>query len=65
MLVLTRKVGQALFIDGHEVVVRNVRGNRVSLGVVAPRHVAVRRGELTDGQQDANGATEGPQGGDE
>lgn len=47
MLVLSRKVGEKLIIgDGIEVVVTRVAGNRVTLGVQAPRQVEVRRGEL-------------------
>lgn len=47
MLVLTRKRGEAIEIDGRiEVRVLSVQGNRVRLGVVAPESVSVRRGEL-------------------
>jgi carbon storage regulator len=49
MLVLTRRVGQALRV-GHHVEVRVVRieGDRVVLGIAAPRHVAVVRSELVE-----------------
>jgi carbon storage regulator len=49
MLVLTRRSGQSLRI-GPSVEVRVVRveGDRVVLGVVAPRHVAVVRSELIE-----------------
>lgn len=47
MLVLTRKRGEAIDIDGRiEVRVLSIQGNRVRLGVVAPESVNVRRGEL-------------------
>lgn len=47
MLVLTRKRGEAIEIDGRiEVRVLSVQGNRVRIGVVAPESVTVRRGEL-------------------
>jgi len=47
MLVLTRRPGQALRIgDAIEVQVVRVEGDRVVLGVVAPKDVAIVRGEL-------------------
>lgn len=47
MLVLTRRVGQALLIGGSvEVRVVRIEGDRVVLGVAAPRDVAVVRDEL-------------------
>jgi carbon storage regulator len=49
MLVLTRRVGQAIRI-GQNVELRVVRieGDRVVLGIAAPRHVAVVRSELVE-----------------
>ena len=47
MLVLSRKVGEKLVIgDQITVVVNRVSGNRVSLGIDAPPHVRIVRGEL-------------------
>lgn len=47
MLVLLRKVGQAIVIDGQVVVtVTKVRPNRVSLGITAPAGVPVHRKEI-------------------
>lgn len=47
MLVLSRKIGETLIIDGNvRVTVVRVSGNRVALGVEAPDHVRVLRGEL-------------------
>lgn len=47
MLVLSRKVGEKLVIDGNIVVeVVRIQGNRVTLGLVAPADVKVLRGEL-------------------
>ncbi len=47
MLVLTRKVNQSIVIgDGIEVVVLEVRGEQVRLGIRAPRDVAVHRKEI-------------------
>jgi carbon storage regulator len=49
MLVLTRRPGQSIMI-GPNVEVRVVRldGDRVVLGIAAPRHVAVVRSELVE-----------------
>ena len=47
MLVLSRKVGDQLVIDGNITVeVVKIQGNRISLGIVAPSNVKVLRGEL-------------------
>ena len=59
MLVLSRKVGERLVIADNIVVeVVRIRGNRITLGVVAPEDVKIMRSELkahqatvkTDGQ---------------
>jgi carbon storage regulator len=48
MLVLSRKVGEKLVIDGNITVeVVKVQGNRITLGIAAPSEVKVLRGELT------------------
>jgi carbon storage regulator len=47
MLVLSRKVGETLVIDGNITVeVIKVQGNRITLGIAAPSDVKVLRGEL-------------------
>lgn len=47
MLVLTRKVHQSIVIgDDVEVVVLEVRGEQVRLGIRAPKNVAVHRKEI-------------------
>lgn len=47
MLVLSRKVGEKLVIADNIVVeVVRIRGNRITLGVVAPEAVKIMRGEL-------------------
>jgi carbon storage regulator len=47
MLVLTRKLHQSIVIgDGIEVVVLEVRGEQVRLGIKAPKNVAVHRKEI-------------------
>ena len=46
MLVLTRKVNESIIIDGDiEVMVVQVRGNRVRLGFRAPSDVSIQRRE--------------------
>ena len=54
MLVLSRKVGDKLVIDGNITVeVVKIQGNRISLGIVAPSNVKILRGELTHPQAKA------------
>ena len=49
MLVLTRKPGQSIMIgDGVEVQVLSVAGEKVRLGITAPRHVSIFRHEVYD-----------------
>ena len=49
MLVLTRKANQSIIIQGEiEVVVLEVRGEQVRLGIKAPRNIEVHRKEVFD-----------------
>ncbi len=49
MLVLTRKPGEQIVIDGAIVVtVLNVQGNRVRIGIQAPQSVPIARQELCE-----------------
>jgi carbon storage regulator len=49
MLVLTRKPGQSIMIgDGVEVQVLSVVGEKVRLGITAPRDVSIFRNEVYD-----------------
>ena len=49
MLVLTRKPGQSIMIgDGVEVQVLCVAGEKVRLGITAPRDVSIFRNEVYD-----------------
>jgi carbon storage regulator len=55
MLVLTRKVHQSIVIgEGIEVVVLEVRGEQVRLGIRAPKDVAVHRKEVYQQIHDEN-----------
>ena len=52
MLILSRKSGERILLGNDiEVVVLEVRGDRVKLGFNAPRYVAIRRGELLGGMR--------------
>lgn len=47
MLILTRRVGETVMIgDDVSVTVVRVQGNQVSIGIKAPRDVAVHREEI-------------------
>jgi len=63
MLVLTRKQNEAIVID-QRITVRllRVQGNRIRIGIEAPEHVAIRRGELdpTDYTLHLNSVPENP-----
>ncbi len=49
MLVLARKVGQSIIIsDNIELLVIEVRGDQVRLGIQAPREIPVYRKELLE-----------------
>lgn len=47
MLILTRKIGEAIVIDGNiKIKLLEVSGNQIKLGVEAPSQVAVHREEI-------------------
>lgn len=49
MLVLTRKTGQSIVIDGGiEITVLEVRGGQIRLGISAPTEIKVNRKELLE-----------------
>jgi carbon storage regulator len=55
MLVLTRKLHQSIVIgDGIEIVVLEIRGEQVRIGIKAPKNVMVHRKEIYDQIQDEN-----------
>lgn len=55
MLVLTRKVNESIMIgDNIEVVVVQVHGEQVKIGINAPREVAVHRKEVYEAIQKEN-----------
>ena len=69
MLVLTRKPGQSIMIgDGVEVQVLSVAGEKVRLGITAPRDVSIFRNEVynrieSENQQSADENDEADDGG--
>ena len=50
MLVLTRSIGERLFIQDGEIKIQvlEVKGNQVRLGIEAPKHIAIHREEVFD-----------------
>lgn len=70
MLTLTRKVGQKIRIGDHiEIVVREIRGRQVRLGISAPQGLPVYREELyqqiaQEGAAPKDGDGESPDAGD-
>ena len=47
MLVLSRKVGEEIIVDGNiKVKVVDIRGGKVRLGIEAPPHITVHREEV-------------------
>jgi carbon storage regulator len=59
MLVLTRKPGQSIMIgDGVEVQVLSVAGEKVRLGITAPRDVSIFRNEVYDRIERENASRE-------
>lgn len=55
MLVLARKVNESIMIgDDIEVVIIDIKGDQVKLGVKAPKSVAVHRKEIYDEIQKEN-----------
>ncbi len=50
MLVLTRSIGERLFIQDGEIKIQvlEVKGNQVRIGIEAPKHIAIHREEVFD-----------------
>ena len=55
MLILTRKIGESIWInDEIEIIISEVKGDRVKIGINAPRTMEILRGELRSEVSDAN-----------
>lgn len=46
MLILSRRVGEAIVVGDAVITINRVAGNRVTVGIKAPPEIAIRRGEL-------------------
>ena len=55
MLILTRKTGESIMVGGAEITIIEIRkdaaGNRVRLGITAPKEMPVHRREVYDAIQ--------------
>jgi carbon storage regulator len=56
MLVLSRKKNESIIIDGHIVTVVEIRGDKIKLGIEAPREINVDRLEVWEAKQRNNSA---------
>lgn len=55
MLVLTRKLGESIAIDDHiKIVVVQIKGKQVRLGIKAPQETKIHREEVYQAIQDQN-----------
>ncbi len=55
MLVLTRKLGESIAIDDHiKIVVVQIKGKQVRLGIKAPRETKIHREEVYRAIQEQN-----------
>lgn len=55
MLVITRKLEERIIVDDHiSIVVLEMEGQRVKLGIEAPKEVAIYRQEVYDAIQEEN-----------
>ena len=55
MLVLTRKLGESIAIDDHiKIVVVQIKGKQVRLGIQAPRETKIHRQEIYESIKDQN-----------
>jgi carbon storage regulator len=55
MLVLTRKLGESIAIDDHiKIVVVQIKGKQVRLGIQAPKETKIHREEVYSTIQDQN-----------
>ncbi|MDB5038410.1 MAG: csrA [Bacteriovoracaceae bacterium] len=47
MLVLTRRLGESIWInDNIKIVVQSLKGNQVRLGIIAPKETTIHREEI-------------------
>jgi len=59
VLILSRKKNESIMIGGDiRITVTEIRGDKVRIGVAAPRHIVVHRQEIYDAIQNENAATD-------
>jgi carbon storage regulator len=62
MLVLTRHIGESIVIsDDIEITVVEIQGDKIRIGINAPRNITILRKELIDEAKKANTAAAAPQ----
>ena len=55
MLILTRKIGETIILDGGiKITVSDIQGNHVKIGITAPKEVKVYREELLKRMKEEN-----------
>ncbi|MFC5557609.1 carbon storage regulator CsrA [Ureibacillus thermophilus] len=55
MLVLSRKKGESIWIgDDIEIIISEVKGDQVKIGIRAPKHIDIVRGELRNAISQSN-----------
>jgi len=55
MLILTRKIGETIWInDDIEITINEIKGDQVKIGINAPRTMEILRGELRTEVSSAN-----------
>lgn len=55
MLVLSRKKGESIWIgDDIEIIISEVKGDQVKIGIRAPKHIDIVRGELRQAISESN-----------
>lgn len=55
MLVLTRRIGESIIIGQNiKVMVTDIQGNQVRLGIEAPKEITVHRGEIYERIREQN-----------
>lgn len=61
MLILSRRIGETLLIDGEtiKIIILEVRGNQVRIGIQAPKSTSINREEIYLRIQDIYQKTEG------
>ena len=55
MLILTRKIGETIILDGGiAITLYDIQGNHIKVGIVAPKEVKVYREELLKRMKEGN-----------